>query len=413
MGKEKSPFKFRVNSDPLMNLLFNMLRIDFFIIIFSLYIPLIVLVWNSGNLMRITLPKEFSTLSLQGKNTVPFLKDPSVYAGILVLLIFWYVWSRLSVQVSKTLRSLLEQGTVGDEKDMIPNNLERESRIIRFLANTFFWRFRKDQKLEPKSLSNFDEYIHDFENAINSKGAYMFATLFVLVQEYFFAYKPYSISVWEISTISWGDKILFPLEYYYYAIVWGFLYFLLAVLVWKLSVIVLYTRKLCRNFEIIIQPLNPDKCGGLKPIGDLCLDINLLIFFAGIGLAIYYHIAPQEISPYLLIFILGYLALSIFLFFFPLSEAHGAMKYYKDQLLDDLSKRLNLEYKKMQDQIREKGIEVNYTKLDRLEKIEKIYQKAELMPIWPFDKNTLTTFSYRVMFPVVLVIIDSVVKKLI
>jgi len=97
-----------------------------------------------------------------------------------------------------------------------------------------------------------------------------------------------------------------------------------------------------------------------------------------------------------LLFILGltqYIPLVIVAFFYPLSGAHEATKKSKAQELETLSLRFNQIYDKLLIDVKNENFTRIPTDMDILNKLDVFYFKAEKMPVWPFDTETITKFG--------------------
>lgn len=55
--------------------------------------------------------------------------------------------------------------------------------------------------------------------------------------------------------------------------------------IWPIIVTMQFVKGLSDHFSIEIQPSHPDKCGGLKPLGDFCLSMSLPVIIGGLVLS--------------------------------------------------------------------------------------------------------------------------------
>jgi hypothetical protein len=142
---------------------------------------------------------------------------------------------------------------------------------------------------------------------------------------------------------------------------------------------------------IKLRPLNPDKAGGLGVLGKYSLKMVLFLLPPLFPIMGYIFFGNVNI-----LFVVGltlYIPFLILAFFFPLSGAHGAMKNFKDQELRMLSEEFNSIYDKFIKNIRDDNLPEIIEEFELMDKLGDLYNKANKMPVWPFDTNTLTKFG--------------------
>ena len=61
--------------------------------------------------------------------------------------------------------------------------------------------------------------------------------------------------------------------------------YVLGTLLWKMIATVIATRRLSYRFDLDVRPTHPDKCGGLKPLGDLYFAHAQVVLLAGLFVA--------------------------------------------------------------------------------------------------------------------------------
>jgi hypothetical protein len=169
------------------------------------------------------------------------------------------------------------------------------------------------------------------------------------------------------------------------------------------------------NGNVDVQPLNPDNCGGLSPLGEFALRIS----WAGIGIGIplviliyanYYNKIPQY-ELYNTMNIISYVIAMTIVFFLPLLGARKSMLQAK-----------NYELKKIND-IFQKEREISLINLDKnrlpseieisnLENLIKLHNIAKSMPVWPFNLKNIVRFLSSVLWPVLLILIEHIVGKI-
>ena len=171
---------------------------------------------------------------------------------------------------------------------------------------------------------------------------------------------------------------------------------LIGLAAWRMFVVSFYIAKLGRDFNL--HPLigHPDKCGGLEPLGKLCLYNALIISIWGIylGLWIIFGTTFSEGQFYRPLHILELtvpISLRIIIFFLPLWKVHNMMsqkRYEVHSRLDPVGSKI--------DQISQNLMEIGENLdsaqgkafLEEAEALHKISPDRRL-PTWPVNKDLL------------------------
>jgi hypothetical protein len=162
-------------------------------------------------------------------------------------------------------------------------------------------------------------------------------------------------------------------------------------IVWHLFTIVVSIRRYC-GLPFKIKPTNPDKAGGLRPFANLTFKMEIVPIIAIINVSDGIFIGRGQVisAPYLITFV-AISAAVLIIFFFPLTTAHTKMKSQKDIVLTQLSEKYNM---KLQELMQTKDVKGDVTDIsDDLNQYQALYQKAQKMPVWPFDVNILSRVS--------------------
>jgi hypothetical protein len=137
-----------------------------------------------------------------------------------------------------------------------------------------------------------------------------------------------------------------------------------------------------------IRPLSPDKAGGLGNLGAYSLKMILVLLPLVVPLLLYPIFA--ELNEILSAGIILFIPALFFAFLYPLSGAHTAMSKYKKQELSLLSREFNKVYDEFTRDIRDNRMLDIPDDFRFMENFEKLYQKAERMPVWPFNMEILS-----------------------
>ena len=183
--------------------------------------------------------------------------------------------------------------------------------------------------------------------------------------------------------------------------------YILGLFVWRVGVIALYTYHLGQSFEIDSFPNHPDRCGGLKSLGDLCLLIAFTLLVPAIYLSFwgiivnYYDIQGTEfyaqvwsgVFRKLLVLLSGF---AFFFFFMPLYQIHIQMSRRKQELhqeLDRISQNISRLSLEIRSQAERMDAGDGKEKLATLEFLETVYQKSSVVPTWPFNASLVWKFA--------------------
>lgn len=170
------------------------------------------------------------------------------------------------------------------------------------------------------------------------------------------------------------------------------------------------TKSLVKFDLLSIKPLSPDGAGGLKSLGKLSLAYTYMLIPFILTLGVQY-LSWEYLTPGFYMGLFGFLPLSIFVFFFPLSVVHHAM----DETKRNIMKKLSNKYDELNNGLLEKMENKDWeneliSKNKTLEIIDNMYKIAEKMPVWPFNTSILVRFLSFNIFPLVIFFIQMLVN---
>ncbi|MDP6626289.1 MAG: hypothetical protein QGG50_00190, partial [Methanopyri archaeon] len=125
----------------------------------------------------------------------------------------------------------------------------------------------------------YRKFLKDFERRLNHKNAYLITLVFAVIVGII----NFSIPLGEYD---WCTVERFPVTRGAYVLGDMFLSVFFALLVWKILVTVFYMRRLSDEFDLNVQPLHPDRSGGMKPLGDLSFSVDSVLLAVGIWLSV-------------------------------------------------------------------------------------------------------------------------------
>ncbi len=163
-----------------------------------------------------------------------------------------------------------------------------------------------------------------------------------------------------------------------------------------------------------VNPLHPDKAGGLAPLGQYALRTSYLIALAGIVVAFSLKvvIASQNSASaaFLVLGIIVYVIAAPYSFFAPLGTAREAMKIAKTKALLEISHQFDSDYTSAFGKLDGDAQPLKAT-LEKIEQLQKMQSITESFPIWPFDAETLRKFFVAISSPIIAGLISLVTEK--
>lgn len=180
-----------------------------------------------------------------------------------------------------------------------------------------------------------------------------------------------------------------------------------AVLAWSLHE--LFNK---RNFAIRIQPLHPDRCCGLRKIGDVAMLLNLTLFILGIYISlkvvdkIVIQNSPLGADIGNPLMLGGYLILAPLLFFFPLGAAHRQMNDAREKFLKPVSQKCEQLFSELANaKLDDKSLTAVQT-FSALDTAKSRLHKE--IPVWPFDFRSLQAFLGTIVIPILPIVLPFV-----
>ena len=266
-------------------------------------------------------------------------------------------------------------------------------------------------KSAKEVLASYHRFIAEMENQLNSKYQWVMGVVFALL-----------VLVWYLPIlVNLGNGFIILLG----LVVETFIALLIGVVVWRMVFISWQVWRLPERYELEIQVVHPDQCGGLEPLGNLCLWNALILAVAGIYLGGWISIGPNTqfaayaaaYGPIFSVLLIVPIILSFVTFLLPLWTTHLVMVRKKAEIqirLDELAKAIYAESNVLLD----KTDELNFTEGDernkRLSLMRTIYSQHQKIPTWPINTNIISKFAAAQAMPVLsfVGIADPVVKVL-
>ena len=170
---------------------------------------------------------------------------------------------------------------------------------------------------------------------------------------------------------------------------------------WHILVIADTVSRLGKTFDLGLQINHPDACGGLGPIGDLCLKLayvispipillgSWLVFISFFDIR-YLRMAPEYIAPLastLVFLAIPITAICVFSFFLPLGAIHTAMLREKAKLqieLDAISQEIHQLGSDLLAKANSLDPQQGVSLEEKMEFLKRVYTRNSQIPTWPY-----------------------------
>jgi hypothetical protein len=174
---------------------------------------------------------------------------------------------------------------------------------------------------------------------------------------------------------------------------------------WLFLVTARFIGVLTEKFKIKIRPNHPDKCGGLKPLGNLCFGIALPILIGIIFLGVYASgIVVNKGLPIVAAANIGLfcfaLPIAYFAFFSPMWKIHLEMQEKKSKYEEDYYAQLAQLELALKSTINEVNAETTKIAKEKIEAYRTFDPEKMNYPTWPFDKRILLKFLTPQIVPI-------------
>jgi hypothetical protein len=182
----------------------------------------------------------------------------------------------------------------------------------------------------------------------------------------------------------------------------------LGLVLWRMLVVAIKVRELGDHFDLRVQLNHPDRCGGFRPLGDLCLWNALLVTVPAIFLGVWVVLAPTfprygttyvELHSAFLV-ILAVLAPVTFLW--PLWSIHAEMLRESTRLraeVDQAGQQIDRLSRELLERSSEMSADEAAAIAHDLEIRQENYKLTERIPTWPIDLNLALKFGTSQVIP--------------
>lgn len=220
--------------------------------------------------------------------------------------------------------------------------------------------------------------------------------------------------LWPVSV--WTVRWLLVLGLLVVALIFGYFF---GIGAWTMGITGWYVKKLTFTFDINIQPSHPDRCGGLKILGDFCFAMALPLLIGaillgtwGIGTVLFPSIiADSHLRPILAfagnaVLFLFALPLAFIAFFLPLWDIHRQMAASKEVYEDSFADRMAVLEERIQSSLDKGTLEEAKATKEEMDILQAIHLEAVHYPTWPFDRRIFLALLTTQIVPAVNLIIQ-------
>lgn len=348
-----------------------------------------------------------------------------VLTGILLLATLWLIFLKFGLGI-QVINSVV-QFQVFSELLALGLGFLVAQTIMRLIPNTLLALWNRnilavklkagfedakpnEEKMESSNIptesgllrEQYLEFIHDFEDQLNQplfqcivSGVFLaliWFPYFYVWNSYYKGYNNVLLFFVDTTKFNFISLSLAGLEVLVLLVAFFVVCVALGVLVWRLIVTARMVRLIGTKFDLNPKLGHPDECGGLSPIGDLCLWIALAVSIMGLHLAGWTIIGPI-LDPSLdwrfySMLLPAPIALAIFCFFWPLWSIHKVMISKKAEVLRQLNRlgeRINDIEQEMLDRAHELEPEETEKNAKKLELLRQTYKRNQHYSTWPFN----------------------------
>jgi hypothetical protein len=209
-------------------------------------------------------------------------------------------------------------------------------------------------------------------------------------------------------TVFWGS-IRFTVSAIYYVFFGAVLTYVIGAVIFASMGSVKAIRRYCKEFitQDRVVALNPDKLGGLRPLGQFSLGLDIAFALPSFVMFSYLAQGYPINQPLVILLLVLYTIALVVIFFVPLGAAHGSMLAAKEKAYDQIHQVFNEINSKMST----KNKEFDFKQIKALKETYFMYEKVSKMAVWPLNIDTVFKFLATSSFPIVGSIIVDYISK--
>lgn len=187
--------------------------------------------------------------------------------------------------------------------------------------------------------------------------------------------------------------------------------FLMGLFLWRLIVLAYGFHRLGDLFDINVQSQHPDQCGGMKPVGSLCLLAAAIIGVPAIYVGVWIILSQSPSSHYhgwvgFYSALWALFAIGALMFLVPVYGIHRSMVRRRAQLqgpLDQFSVRVNELVHTLLASAEGASPEQVEELSKQVTQLQLVYGATGRIPVWPVDRGILQKFGTAQLIPLLTV----------
>lgn len=345
--------------------------------------------------------------------------------GLIILIFF-----ALGLGFFPVLVALFEHNFFHNTNDKIVSVLEDFGNMSLYIiglialvliANLYFGRFSEVfNKLEKNGvIRNFSNNKNEFikkANSIFSKWGYSKLPYIMSILISIFVFISFSISH---NNLWYSYKLNGSVTIASFAMipVVAVTFYLLCAISFRIIAAYFVLKLLFHRNEIEIQPLHPDNCGGLSPLGKLSQSLNIGLFLWGgiVFLNVYQHVAGfySDQTNYFIVYliIVSYVIGAYIAFFVPLNAVHKSMKKAKDDAILDINHSFFMINQKINKDIKDEKL-IDNEEIKNLENLKVLYDITVKMPVYPYNFKIVASFFSSLLIPLLLSFVSILIENI-
>ncbi len=324
-----------------------------------------------------------------------FLGDPMFGSGLVAAALALFTFQLVMQRIPETFGTLWSRNLIARKPDAI------ELASAPASVNSAAVLGDEQSVTQP-----YDAFIKDVERWLNHRWSWGLGILFAILGFARFPYQSGGLNeFWrqllrDLPRLSWTDWVDIVGE--------PFIGFIIGLLVWRMIVAAVKVRELGKRFDLNVQLGHPDGCGGLEPLGNLCLWNALLVTIPGVFLGAWIILGPRSQYGNLYVelhskLLLVPIILAPLTFILPLWSVHQVMASKAAEVrleLDRLSQSIDHLARELLNRADELQPEEGEKIAKNLELRQQIYRRSQQIPLWPLNVGLLAKFATSQVVPV-------------
>ncbi len=256
------------------------------------------------------------------------------------------------------------------------------------------------------NVEQYDEAVIEFKDVFKYTSYAFYIAIIVLACVF-----TVEISYWK----TWYIASLPNSGYYLflYGLYIGLGWYFVIIMAYREILVVIELSKLFKDRKVQVNIWHPDKIGGLRGLGIYRLNVAIILAIMGLIILIISFPSPYKSSSptrTLSLWIFMLIIIGPTLYFIPLVNAHNAMKKAKEDLLIEISHKLDAYFSQFIKNTDNRQSIVHFEKndWDNFQRVIELDKVAAQYPEWPYDLSILGKLFTVILFPVLVKVFELI-----